>query len=412
MFDLVDFSTNSSPGGFAAASLLSVLTASAFSCATALVDARLYWPYFEKWQQRWNVTYDSPENEIIRGEIWADNARRVMNHNRKTTSWSQIINPFADQTSLEFKSKRNGLIPPQYPRPPTLWPPMHASWEIPDSVDWRHHGIVNPIKNQEQCGSCWAFSAVASLEGQYALKNKNLTSFSEQNLVDCVQDVQVQGGLCCDGCEGGLMDAAFEYLAKSQNGKDDLENKYVYTAMDEQCSFAQNGPGLGDVTGYVDLPTGCDHSLAQAVATIGVISVGVDANSDWQMYGGGVYVPDPNQGGCSSDPGALDHGVAVVGYNTDVFNNKTMSYWIVRNSWGRDWGIDGYMYLSRDVQNACGISNYASYPVLRGSARDENQCLNSHPQCPSEVCYTPCPCNCFIPSSVSPCDCSAATCSC
>ena len=405
MFDLVELSTT------AAVPLLSLLAASALSC-TAAIEVPNYWQYFEEWQSAWNVTYASPEIASARGAIWADNARRVITHNQNDESpWSLTMNPFSDQTATEFKSGRNGLTKIVYPRPPSTWPHPFLGVSPPESVDWRLHGIVNPIKNQQQCGSCWAFSAVASLEGQYALKHKNLTSFSEQDLVDCVQNVQVNGGLCCDGCEGGLMDAAFQYLASSQNGTDDLENKYVYTALDDgQCSFQADGPGAGDVSGHIDLPTGCDHSLVQAVAEVGVISVGVDANDDWQMYSGGVYVPDPDQGGCSSDPGALDHGVAVVGYNTDVFNNKTMSYWIVRNSWGTDWGINGYMYLSRDVPNACGISNYASYPVLGKSA--ENQCLNSHPQCPSEVCYTQCPCNCFIPSSASPCVCSAATCSC
>ena len=105
---------------------------------------------------------------------------------------------------------------------------------------------------------------------------------------------------------------------------------------------------------------------------MGVISVGVDANYDWQTYAGGVYVPDESQGGCSSDPGALDHGVAVVGYNTDEFlvdgKKKSLDYWIIRNSWDKTWGIDGYMYLSRDVKNACGLSNYASYPTLGGNS--------------------------------------------
>ena len=213
------------------------------------------------------------------------------------------------------------------------------------------------------------------------------------------------------------MDAAFDYIVSSQKGSNDLESKYAYTAMDGDCSFASDGPGLGDVSGHVDLTQGCDHSLQSAVATVGVISVGVDANYDWQTYAGGVYVPDESQGGCSSDPGALDHGVAVVGYNTDDFlvdgKKKSLDYWIIRNSWDTSWGIDGYMYLSRDVKNACGLSNYASYPTLGGNSTvGENQCQNSQPQCPSEVCHTQCPCNCFIPSSTSPCDCSAATCSC
>ena len=402
-----------------ALSLVSLLSASTLSWATASAateDFSSYLPDFLQWKRDLNKTYPSRDVEDVRRGIWIDNRRRMEKHNSNSeSSWNMGLNQFSDRTPSEFKRVYNGLNPVAYPRPATVYPPSMLNLnELPNSVDWREHGIVNPIKNQAQCGSCWAFSAIASLEGQYALKHKNLTSFSEQDLVDCVVGVEVNGGECCDGCEGGLMDAAFDYIVDSQKGNDDLESKYVYTAMDGTCSFAADGPGLGEVKGHVDLTQGCDHSLQSAVATVGVISVGVDANQDWQMYAGGVYVPDEAQGGCSSDPGALDHGVAVVGYNTDDFvvdgRNKTMNYWIIRNSWDVTWGEKGYMYLSRDVKNACGLSNYASYPTL--AADTQNQCLNAHPQCPSEVCYTSCPCDCFVSSSSSPCDCSAATCSC
>ena len=404
-----------------AVSFLSLISASAFSMAAAslhTLDIPDLFVEFQDWKKSWNVTYPSEEVENVRREVWINNKCAIDEHNLQNKSWKMGLNQFSDQTDSEFQVTYNGLNRVIYPRPSTTYPPSMLNLsDLPKSVDWREHGIVNPVKNQAQCGSCWAFSAIASLEGQYALKHKNLTSFSEQDLVDCVLNVQVSGGECCDGCEGGLMDAAFDYIVSSQNGATDLENKYAYTAMDGDCAFAADGPGLGDVTGHVDLVQGCDHSLQSAVATVGVISVGVDANYDWQTYAGGVYVPDESQGGCSSDPGALDHGVAVVGYNTDDFlvdgKKKSLDYWIIRNSWDTSWGIDGYMYLSRDVKNACGLSNYASYPTLGGNSTvGENQCQNSHPQCPSEVCYTQCPCNCFIPSSTSPCDCSAATCSC
>ena len=402
------------------ASLFSLISASAFSMAAAslhTVDLPVLFVEFQDWKKSWNVTYSSSDVEDVRREIWIDNKCAIDEHNSKNKSWEMGLNQFSDQTSSEFQVNYNGLNRVIYPRPATKYPPSMLNLsDLPKSVDWREHGIVNPVKNQAQCGSCWAFSAIASLEGQYALKHKNLTSFSEQDLVDCVKGVEVSGGECCDGCGGGLMDAAFDYIVESQKGSNDLESKYAYTAMDGDCSFQKDGPGLGNVSGHVDLTQGCDHSLQSAVASIGVISVGVAANYDWQTYAGGVYVPDPTQGGCSSDPADLDHGVAVVGYNTDDFvvngQKKSLDYWIVRNSWDNTWGIDGYMYLSRDVKNACGISNYASYPVLGGNNSTENQCQNSHPQCPSEVCYTQCPCNCFIPSSASPCNCSAATCSC
>jgi len=398
-----------------AVSILSLFSVTSFA-SLHTVDLPVLIVEFENWKNSWNVTYPSQDVENIRSGIWIDNKRTIDEHNSKNKSWKIGLNKFSDQTASEFEINHNGLNTVVYPRPSTEYMPSIINLsDLPKSVDWRERGIVNPVKNQAQCGSCWAFSAIAALEGQYALKHKNLTSFSEQDLVDCVQGVQVSGGECCDGCEGGLMDAAFDYIVASQKGATDLEKKYLYTASDGECAFSANGPGLGDVTGHVDLTQGCDHSLQSAVATVGVISVGVDANQDWQMYQGGVYVPDESQGGCSSDPGSLDHGVAVVGYNTDNFvvngKNETMNYWIIRNSWDKTWGIDGYMYLSRDVKNACGLSNYASYPTLGGNLT-ENQCLNSHPQCPSEVCYTACPCGCFIPSSASPCDCSAATCSC
>jgi len=401
-------------------SLISCLSASALSYAAASLhtfDMNVLVHEFNDWKKTWNVTYSSPDVENVRSKIWMDNKRAIDEHNSQGKSWTMGLNRFSDQTNTEFELQYNGLNPVIYPRPATQYPPPVVNLsELPESIDWRENGIVNPVKNQAQCGSCWAFSAIASLEGQYALKHKNLTSFSEQDLVDCVQGVEVSGGECCDGCGGGLMDAAFDYIASAQKGATDLESKYVYTAMDGDCAFTANGPGVGDVVGHVDITQGCDQCLQSAVANVGVISVGVDANFDWQMYSGGVYVPDESQGGCSSDPGALDHGVAVVGYNTDTFlidgKNKTLNYWIVRNSWDKTWGIDGYMYLSKDVKNACGLSNYASYPTLSNSTLTENQCLNSHPQCPSEVCYTECPCNCFIPSGSSPCDCSAATCSC
>jgi C1A family cysteine protease len=370
---------------------------------------------FMLWKNRYGKEYSSIDEEVSRFEIWSQASDKVTRHNRNNYPWSLSMNEFSDMTSDEFKSKTNGLVPPTatFPGRYVNMPYVDVS-DLPESVDWRAKDVVNPVKNQAQCGSCWAFSAIAALETQYALRTGNLTSFSEQNLVDCVKNVQTSNGDCCFGCEGGLMNAAYQYIIDSQRGTDDLENNYSYTGVDGDCDFQNDGPGLGNVKEIHTLPSGSQKSLEKAVAEVGVIAVGVSANEDWQLYSGGVYVPDPVTG-CSSDPSQLDHGVAVVGYNTDSFpdangNMVVHNYWIVRNSWDTDWGIDGYMYLSRDVDNACGIANFASYPVL--GPVTENQCLNSHPQCPQEVCYTPCPCSCFRASSVSPCDCSAAICTC
>ena len=394
----------------------SLMTAATFlllpccSYAAATTDWMLVANDFSRWMMDNDVRYVNPTERNARYELWNGRQKKVISHNAGNSSWEASVNSFSDRSAAGLKS-RNGYIGSIGDK----------KKERVDSIDWRMHGIVNKIKNQEQCGSCWAFSAIASLEGQYALHH-NLTSFSEQDLVDCVKNVDSRVGPCCDGCEGGLMSAAFAYLMGNQKGGDDLETNYPYLALDGSCSWSGDGPSLSKIIRQINLPLGSQSALEEAVSTVGPISVGVDANDDWQMYSDGVYIPDPDNGGCSSDPADLDHGVAVVGYNTDTFDvghaNKTLSYWIIRNSWGTDWGIDGYMYLSKDAHNACGVANYATYPVVATSdglsdgLSEENQCLNSHSQCPQEVCYTSCPCACFLASNSSPCDCSAATCTC
>lgn len=402
---------------------LSTVCAIAFSAfvtnaVSASVTTFSFMPQLEsffEWKNRYGKEYSSLEDEIDRFTIWSDASEKVVDHNNNGYPWTMSMNEFSDLTSNEFRSEKNGLIYSRWSHPIFLTRIDPSA--LPPSVDWRKKNVVNPVKNQAQCGSCWAFSAVAALETQHALKTGNLTSFSEQDLVDCVKNVQTASGDCCYGCEGGLMNAAYQYIIDSQQGKDDLESAYKYTALDgTECDFDTDGPGVGNVKSIHTLPAGDQLSLQKAVAEVGVIAVGVCANEDWQLYSGGVYVPDPVTG-CSSDPSQLDHGVAVVGYNTDKFPDKdgnpvVHNYWIVRNSWDVDWGIEGYMYLSRDVDNACGIANFASYPVLDSKKGGENQCLNSHSQCPQEVCYTSCPCSCFKASSVSPCDCSAAICTC
>jgi cathepsin L len=315
---------------------------------------------FDLWKAKYAKEYSSVKEEAKRFLVWLDTALSVEEHNAQQLDWTRAVNQFADQTPEEFNSWANGLkFDADAPRTGTPFQLEVSAADLPTSVDWRKKGIVNAVKNQAQCGSCWAFSTIASFEGQYALKH-NLTSFSEQDLVDCVKGVNG----CCNGCQGGLMDPAFEYMKAKQEGDDDTEKAYGYTAADGTCTFKQ-GIAEGGITGHVDIPPGNQAALKQAVATVGVISVGVDASKGWQTYAGGVYTPIlPGIIGCSSNPGSMDHGVAVVGYNTDTFNGKKKDYWIVRNSWAESWGEQGYMYLSMDKNNACGIANTASYPQL------------------------------------------------
>lgn len=290
--------------------------------------------HFTQFKDQFGRSYSSKEEEFYRKRIFANNLEFIFNHNRQyyagLKSYTVAVNNFTDLSNKEFRAIMNGL---QYVATSLKSSEMvhedEAISGLPDTVDWTTKGVVTPIKNQEDCGSCWAFSAVASIEGQHALKTGKLVSLSEQNLVDCSTP---EGN---DGCDGGLQDSAFQYVIK--NHGIDTEQSYQYKAVDESCRFNSKTVGA-TISSYVDVKTGSEAALQTAVANIGPISVGIDASQNsFQFYSSGVY-DEPN---CSTS--VLDHGVTAVGYGTD----KGIPYWKVKNSWGTGWGISGYILMSR-----------------------------------------------------------------
>ncbi|GIX68069.1 procathepsin L [Caerostris extrusa] len=235
-----------------------------------------------------------------------------------------------------YKSKK------KTPAKPTNQP---VEFDLPESVDWRKAGAVTPVKNQQQCGSCYAFAATGSLEGQQKIKKGKLVSLSEQNIVDCSGP---EGNL---GCEGGNMDFSYRYIA--ENGGIDTEKSYPYEAIDGTCRYKKNGLGA-TAKGYADIPPTEDH-LKMAVALVGPISCGIDAGHDsFQLYQGGIY----NEPNCSSEN--LDHAVTVIGYGSE----NGQDYWLCKNSWGTSWGENGFIKMSRNKGNQCGIATEASYPLV------------------------------------------------
>ena len=296
---------------------------------------------------------------------YSANLAYVNSINAQSLPWELEMNKFSHLSSRTFDTDWKGYRP-SYDNP-VLQQHLTDSKSYLDKVDWRSTPLVGKVKDQKQCGSCWAFSAVASLEGQVAKRVNKSVSLSEQDMVDCVKNIPSPDGtsVCCDGCGGGEMYSVYQYLAKHQHGKDDMEDQYKYTATDGICSPVKSqSPGTG-VKSFVTIKKGDEKAMMDALARVGPLSVGVDANTDWQLYKKGIYAPNSTQ--CSSDPMDQDHGVAVVGYGSSILCNVSscanLDYWIIRNSWGESWGEKGYMRLLRG-KNACGVANSAIYPIL------------------------------------------------
>jgi cathepsin L len=309
----------------------------------------------DEWESFKNVhkkQYNSVAEESARRTIWQANSATIVQHNSEAAlgihTYTLGMNEYGDLTTEEFTKQMNGLKQPTKAKNRALQKSLAPSPSAtPAAVDWRLAGYVTPVKNQGQCGSCWAFSATGSLEGQHFAKTKQLVSLSEQNLVDCSTSYGNQG------CNGGWTDYAFEYIQANRGV--DTEASYPYTAAQGRCRFSKNSNGATDTT-YVDIQSGSESALQAAVATIGPISVAIDAShSSFQLYKSGVY----NETACSST--SLDHAVLVVGYNT---TSSVVPYYIVKNSWGTTWGIQGYIWMSLNNGNQCGIATAASYPLV------------------------------------------------
>ncbi|KAL1785240.1 cathepsin L1-like [Sigmodon hispidus] len=308
---------------------------------------------WEEWKKKYEKKYSQNEEGQKRA-VWENNKKTIELHNEDYAKgkhgFSLEMNTFGD---LFFVHHLPLFLC-------TSSPPFMGTKEmnvfeeplvgdIPKSVDWKDRGYVTSVKDQGSCGACWAFSAVGSLVGQMFRKTGKLVPLSEQNLVDCSWS---QGN---NGCNGGLMELAFRYV--KDNGGLDTSESYPYEALD---SIMQDLPGYWElrevnVMGFVKVPSS-EYALMKAVATVGPISVGIDSKHySFQFYKDGLYY----EADCSSSN--LDHAVLVVGYGEESDGRK---YWLVKNSWGERWGMNGYIKMARDRNNNCGIASDASYPIV------------------------------------------------
>merc|ERR1711899_430030 len=308
---------------------------------------------WETWKVQHGKEYGSEQENNFRMKVFMDNKAKIARHNtlahQGLKSYTQKLNEYSDMLPSEFNQVMNGY---KRPNQQQLLPLLGATYispanvELPKAVDWRTSGAVTPIKNQGQCGSCWSFSATGALEGQHFRKTGKLVSLSEQNLIDCSTRYGNHG------CNGGLMDFAFKYI--KENGGIDTEESYPYEGMDDTCRYHREDRGATDI-GFVDIKQGDEDELKSALATVGPVSIAIDASqSSFQFYSEGVY-DEPN---CS--PMNLDHGVLAVGYGVE----EGQDYWLVKNSWGTQWGDEGYIKMARNKDNQCGVASAASYPQV------------------------------------------------
>uniref|UniRef100_A0AAZ1XTP8 Cathepsin La n=1 Tax=Oreochromis aureus TaxID=47969 RepID=A0AAZ1XTP8_OREAU len=331
--------------------LLAVLAVGLSSVLSAPhLDPQLdeHWNLWKSWHTK---KYHEKE-EGWRRMVWEKNLKKIelhnLDHSMGKHTYRLGMNHFGDMVSqallnlwkhkAERKVKGSLFLEPNF-------------LEAPRSLDWRDKGYVTPVKDQGQCGSCWAFSATGALEGQQFRKTGKMVQLSEQNLVECSRP---EGN---EGCNGGLMDQAFQYVKDNQGL--DSEESYPYLGTDDQkCHYDPRYNAVND-TGFVDIKSGSEHALMKAVTAVGPISVAIDAGHEsFQFYQSGIYY-EPE---CSSEE--LDHGVLLVGYGFEGEDVDGKKYWIVKNSWSEKWGDKGYVYMAKDRQNHCGIATAASYPLV------------------------------------------------
>jgi len=299
---------------------------------------------FLKFAKTFKKSYSKAEFSK-RFEIFSKNVEYIEAHNKKNLSFFLKINEFADLTNQEFVKIYNGM---KLKKPLT---PVYV--EAPTNVTefgWRKKGAVTQIKNQGQCGSCWSFSTTGSTEGCHFITTNKLVSLSEQNLMDCSYQYGNQG------CEGGLMVPAMEYIIN--NNGIDTESSYPYQCADgDGCLYTVANRGA-TLKGYSNVISGNESSLYTHIFK-GPVSVAIDAShNSFQFYGGGIYY----EPACS--PTNLDHGVLVVGFGEVKYDFGSIGYyWEVKNSWGESWGDDGYIKMSRNRHNNCGIASSATLPL-------------------------------------------------
>ncbi|XP_064188616.1 procathepsin L [Anguilla rostrata] len=308
---------------------------------------------WKAWKRSFGVSYsETDDNE--RRVIWESNMKLIEENNvhffRGTKKFSMAMNKYGDLNRNEYgrlqgtKIDARSISRGKHVSARKLRVAGKKSKKF--SLDYRKMGYVTRVKDQGFCGSCWAFSTTGAIEGQMYKETGRLVPLSEQNLVDCSRAYGTFG------CSGAWMADAYEYVLN--NGLQS-EASYPYTAEDTQPCYYNSRKSVARIRDYRFIPAGDEQALADAVATIGPITVALDADHpSFMFYSSGIY-EEPN-----CNPNSLSHAVLLVGYGTEGGKD----YWLIKNSWGTGWGEGGYMRMIRNENNACGIASYALYPIV------------------------------------------------
>jgi C1A family cysteine protease len=307
----------------------------ALLCITMIsANTSIVFKKFVEFTHKFNKVYNSLEEFNAKFEIFKMNLVEVLAADDFAGDHTKGITKFSDLTKAEFKAQYLTL------KTPNSWcqsgDKFLTAAPAAASLDWRTRNGVSPVKDQGQCGSCWAFSTVAFLESQSLIQNQKAVTFSEQQLVDCDTGSN-------NGCEGGLMQTAMEYL--QQNGVEG-DASYPYVARDSSCKYnkSKTVASVNAVNCYENVS---NAQLQSYLTTVGPLAIAVDAD-DFQLYSSGVLDCQGSQ---------LDHGVLLVGY--------TESTWIIKNSWGKNWGEQGFVRVQNTRGSNCAVGTYVVTATLR-----------------------------------------------
>ncbi|XP_023340740.1 ervatamin-C [Eurytemora carolleeae] len=323
---------------------IAIILLAAVSVCVCKTAPRAVQEEFLRFKEKYGKVYQTKAIEEERFEIFKANFYKSLRQNKMISSYTTGITQFSDLTEQEFKDtylrykKMPGTVGNSSPR---------ISKDLPDYINWVEKGAVTEVKNQGQCGSCWAFATTEQVESYAFISSGELPNLSAQQVTSCTPNVLQCGG--SGGCFGSVTQLGFNYLQLfGQMAEDDYPYVSGTSAQTEECSY-DSSKTIVSLTGYDTLPANNHEAVMTHLAEVGPLSIAVDA-SQWASYTGGVF------SGCSFQENiSINHGVQLVGYGSDFSAMGVYDYWLVRNSWGSSWGEDGYIKLLRTPE--CGVNS-------------------------------------------------------